>query len=87
MTLGHVGAIVLVTSVASVQIAAVSLFAALATSGDEYGIARSMVLLLATPLVCLTLPAFLLFRRGNDGWAIGLAILSLLAIVLLWLFA
>ena len=60
-----------------------ALFAVLAMSGDEWGIARAMFFLLAVPFALSTVPALILTWLGRLRLA---AILIALSIPLIWMF-
>jgi hypothetical protein len=77
----------LVGLIAAVEAFAIGAFAIAAMSGDEWGIARAVALLLTVPFVCLTLPALLLVSRGYGRSAALLAVLSVAAMGLAWRFA
>jgi hypothetical protein len=75
---------VLVIVIALVQ---VGLFAGFAESGDSWGIARAMALLLSIPFVVLTAPAVVLLWRGYATAAGILALFSLATTWAAWAFA
>jgi hypothetical protein len=77
---------ILVVITAVLQALAIGLFAAFALSGDAWGIARGMALLLSIPFVTLTLPALWLhFRAEHQVFSAALALGSIAATCFLWL--
>lgn len=71
--------------VVAMQIASVLLFVVLAlVEGDSWGIAKGMALLLACPLVALSLPALLLYRWRYRWSAAALGTASALTSGVAW---
>ena len=77
----------LVIVIAVLQAAFIAMFAALAVSGDSWGIARAVALLLSIPFVCLTVPALILTWKGDRRTGAMLAVLSLVDPWAAWSFA
>jgi hypothetical protein len=78
---------ILVVLVAVLQAVAIAMFMVFAMTGDPWGIARAMALLLSGPFVALTVPALLLLRSGRRRLAILVAVLSAATTWLAWRFA
>lgn len=78
---------IVVVVVAAIQVAAVGLFAVFALSGDSWGIARAMAMLLGLPFLAFTVPALILMRKGYLTLAASVAVASLIATALAWRFA
>lgn len=76
-----------VVLVAALEAGAIALFVAFAFSGDTWGIARAMALLLALPFAALTIPALVLIQTGRPRAATWLAAFSLAVTCLSWLLA
>ena len=66
-----------VVLVAALEAGAIALFVAFAFSGDTWGIARAVALLLALPFAALTIPALVLIQTGGPRAAAWLAAFSL----------
>lgn len=73
--------------VAIAEAAFIGLFAVLSLTGDGFGVARAMALLLAVPFLVFTVPALLLLRRGRSRPAALAVALSGLATCAAWRFA
>ena len=73
--------------VAIAEAAFIGLFALFSLSGDGFGIARAMALLLAAPFVVFTVPALLLLWRGRPRPAALIVALSGVATYAAWRFA
>lgn len=78
---------VAVVLVAIAEAAFIGLFAVLSLTGDGFGIARAMALLLAVPFLVFTVPALLLLPRGRPRPAALVVALSGLATWAAWRFA
>jgi hypothetical protein len=77
----------LIIAIAGAQAALIGLFAAFAASGDAWGIARAMALLLSLPFVALSVPALGLMWKGYPKAAALLALLSAAVTWAAWAFA
>ena len=77
----------IVLAIATIQVAAVALFGLFALSGDSWGIARAMAMLLALPFVAFTVPAVILMRNGYPRLAASLAVISIMGTWFAWRFA
>jgi hypothetical protein len=84
---GRIGVTILVGVVAVLQAAAIAIFVFFALTGDSWGIARAMALLLSVPFVVLTVPALLLLKTGWPRSAGLVAVLSAATTWLAWHFA
>lgn len=73
--------------VAIAEAAFIGLFAVLSLTGDGFGVARAMALLLTVPFLVFTVPALLLLRRGRSRPAALAVALSGLATCAAWRFA
>ena len=78
---------VLVIAIVLLQAGLIGLFAAFAASGDAWGIARALALLLSLPFVMLSVPALVLMWMGHANAAGLLALLSLAVTWAAWAFA
>lgn len=76
-----------VGAVALLEATAIAAFAAFALSGDAWGIARAMALLLAVPFVLLTAPALALVWRGRLRTGALLAAASVAVTLVAWALA
>ena len=77
----------LVIAIALLQAGVIGLFAVFAASGDAWGIARAMALLLSIPFVVLSVPVLALLWKGYRRAAATFALLSLAATWAAWAFA
>ena len=78
---------VVIAVIVVVQAAVIAVFAAFAVSGDSWGIARGVALLLSVPFLSLSLPALLLMWRGFRRAAAMVAVLSLISTWIVWAYA
>jgi hypothetical protein len=78
---------VVVAVIVVVQAAVIAVFAAFAVSGDSWGIARGVALLLSVPFLGLSMPALLLMWKGFRRAAAMIAVLSLVSTWVLWAYA
>lgn len=78
---------VAVVLVAVAEAAFIAMFAAMALSGDAWGIARAMALILVVPFLIFTLPALALLRSRRPRLAALVIAVSTAAMYAAWRFA
>jgi hypothetical protein len=77
-----------ITGIVVLQAAVIAVFfAAFAASGDSWGIARAVALLLSVPFLVLSMPALVLMWKGHTRTAAMVALLSLVSTWIVWAFA